>query len=243
MRLRKRKRKKREPLCAPTRTLLARDDCTSHIQHNRAQKRKRKKERRKKKRKKKLKKKKKKKERRKYRYRAKHPRRVVMRALAHASAAPRWRAMSGSALRALASVSFISAGAPRAAAPGVAVARRAAGARSASSLPAHTTLGMPALSPTMEAGTLVSWKKAVGDAIAAGDVLAEVATDKATVRGRCFSSLLRCAAPLTHFSMFCPTRARLFLPLHRWTLSARTLAFSPRCSCRRARLMSRWARR
>lgn len=54
-------------------------------------------------------------------------------------------------------------------------------ARMMSALPPHTPLGMPALSPTMEAGTLVSWKKAVGDAISAGDVLAEVATDKATV--------------------------------------------------------------
>jgi hypothetical protein len=69
---------------------------------------------------------------------------------------------------------------PRAAAP---PARARARAASSSSLPAHTKLGMPALSPTMESGTLVSWRKKVGDAIAAGDVLAEVATDKATVRG------------------------------------------------------------
>ena len=40
---------------------------------------------------------------------------------------------------------------------------------------------MPALSPTMAEGTLVSWKKAVGDVISAGDVLAEIETDKATM--------------------------------------------------------------
>lgn len=42
-------------------------------------------------------------------------------------------------------------------------------------------LTMPKLSPTMEAGTLVKWHKKVGDHIAAGDLLFEVATDKATV--------------------------------------------------------------
>lgn len=42
-------------------------------------------------------------------------------------------------------------------------------------------LGMPALSPTMEKGNIAVWKKAVGDRIKVGDVLAEVETDKATV--------------------------------------------------------------
>lgn len=40
---------------------------------------------------------------------------------------------------------------------------------------------MPALSPTMETGTIVSWQKKVGDPITAGDVLAEVETDKAKI--------------------------------------------------------------
>lgn len=40
---------------------------------------------------------------------------------------------------------------------------------------------MQALSPTMEEGTLAKWLKKEGDAIAIGDVLAEVETDKATV--------------------------------------------------------------
>ncbi len=40
---------------------------------------------------------------------------------------------------------------------------------------------MPKLTPTMEAGTLTKWHKKVGDKVKAGDVLFEVATDKATV--------------------------------------------------------------
>ena len=48
-------------------------------------------------------------------------------------------------------------------------------------LPPHSVLPMPALSPTMTSGNLASWKKAEGDAIAVGDVIAEVETDKATV--------------------------------------------------------------
>jgi pyruvate dehydrogenase E2 component (dihydrolipoamide acetyltransferase) len=44
-----------------------------------------------------------------------------------------------------------------------------------------TKVVMEALSPTMEEGRLVEWKKAVGDAVATGDVLAEVETDKAVM--------------------------------------------------------------
>src|SRR4051794_8111234 len=40
---------------------------------------------------------------------------------------------------------------------------------------------MPKLSDTMTEGTLVSWKKKVGDQVAAGEVLAEIETDKATM--------------------------------------------------------------
>ncbi|NNM42874.1 MAG: biotin/lipoyl-binding protein, partial [Chlamydiae bacterium] len=43
------------------------------------------------------------------------------------------------------------------------------------------TLTMPKLSPTMEQGTITKWHKKVGDFVKAGDVLFEVATDKATV--------------------------------------------------------------
>jgi pyruvate dehydrogenase E2 component (dihydrolipoyllysine-residue acetyltransferase) len=40
---------------------------------------------------------------------------------------------------------------------------------------------MMALSPTMETGTLVRWRKKEGDSVASGDVLCEVETDKATM--------------------------------------------------------------
>jgi pyruvate dehydrogenase E2 component (dihydrolipoamide acetyltransferase) len=40
---------------------------------------------------------------------------------------------------------------------------------------------MPALSPTMETGTLAKWAVAVGDAVRSGDVIAEIETDKATM--------------------------------------------------------------
>ena len=42
-------------------------------------------------------------------------------------------------------------------------------------------LKMPALSPTMEEGTLAKWLVKEGDKIAAGDLLAEIETDKATM--------------------------------------------------------------
>jgi pyruvate dehydrogenase E2 component (dihydrolipoamide acetyltransferase) len=45
----------------------------------------------------------------------------------------------------------------------------------------HSILPMPSLSPTMEDGVIVAWKKKEGDKINAGDVLAEIETDKATV--------------------------------------------------------------
>eukprot|EP00873_Tetraselmis_striata_P029167 jgi/Tetstr1/449431/TSEL_036526.t1 len=40
---------------------------------------------------------------------------------------------------------------------------------------------MPALSPTMEEGTLAKWVKKEGDSVTAGDVIAEIETDKATM--------------------------------------------------------------
>ncbi len=53
--------------------------------------------------------------------------------------------------------------------------------RSFSSLPYHIVVGMPALSPTMEAGNISSWRVSEGDTFAAGDSLAEIETDKATI--------------------------------------------------------------
>lgn len=40
---------------------------------------------------------------------------------------------------------------------------------------------MPALSPTMEEGTLCKWLKGEGDAVEPGDIIAEIETDKATM--------------------------------------------------------------
>ena len=40
---------------------------------------------------------------------------------------------------------------------------------------------MPALSPTMEAGTISSWKVGEGESFSAGDSLAEIETDKASI--------------------------------------------------------------
>lgn len=40
---------------------------------------------------------------------------------------------------------------------------------------------MPALSPTMEEGTLAKWLKSEGDTVSSGDVIAEIETDKATM--------------------------------------------------------------
>src|SRR5947207_13171926 len=40
---------------------------------------------------------------------------------------------------------------------------------------------MPALSPTMEKGNLAKWLKKEGDPVKAGDIIAEIETDKATM--------------------------------------------------------------
>ena len=44
-----------------------------------------------------------------------------------------------------------------------------------------TDIYMPALSPTMTEGVLTKWLVKVGDKVSAGDVLAEIETDKATM--------------------------------------------------------------
>lgn len=44
-----------------------------------------------------------------------------------------------------------------------------------------TEILMPALSPTMEEGTLSKWLKKEGDEVKSGDILAEIETDKATM--------------------------------------------------------------
>ena len=40
---------------------------------------------------------------------------------------------------------------------------------------------MPALSPTMEEGTLAKWLVKEGDTVKSGDIMAEIETDKATM--------------------------------------------------------------
>ena len=61
--------------------------------------------------------------------------------------------------------------------------RKAFFARSWSSdaLPEHVIVPMPALSPTMTRGGIASWHVQVGQAIRAGDAIADVETDKATM--------------------------------------------------------------
>ena len=45
----------------------------------------------------------------------------------------------------------------------------------------RTEILMPALSPTMEEGTLAKWHVKEGDTVHSGDVIAEIETDKATM--------------------------------------------------------------
>lgn len=49
------------------------------------------------------------------------------------------------------------------------------------SLPPHQKVELPALSPTMQTGTIARWEKKEGEKISEGDLIAEVETDKATV--------------------------------------------------------------
>ncbi|MBA3344559.1 MAG: 2-oxo acid dehydrogenase subunit E2 [Gemmatimonadales bacterium] len=60
-----------------------------------------------------------------------------------------------------------------------------------------TKVVMEALSPTMEEGRLVEWKKSEGEAVAVGDVLAEVETDKAVMElvARAGGTLLKQVVP------------------------------------------------
>ena len=53
--------------------------------------------------------------------------------------------------------------------------------RSFSSYPNHTVVPMPALSPTMETGSIAKWTLKEGDRFEAGTAICEVETDKATV--------------------------------------------------------------
>ncbi|KAJ8712390.1 hypothetical protein PYW07_005232 [Mythimna separata] len=48
-------------------------------------------------------------------------------------------------------------------------------------LPSHSVIKLPAMSPTMEKGKIISWKKNEGDKLTEGDLLCEIETDKATM--------------------------------------------------------------
>merc|ERR1719339_821135 len=50
-----------------------------------------------------------------------------------------------------------------------------------SSHPPHVKVTLPALSPTMEMGSIVTWEKKEGDKVSEGDLLCEIETDKATM--------------------------------------------------------------
>ena len=47
--------------------------------------------------------------------------------------------------------------------------------------PDHVVVGFPALSPTMESGTIAKWEVAEGEEFSAGSVIASIETDKATM--------------------------------------------------------------
>lgn len=50
-----------------------------------------------------------------------------------------------------------------------------------STLPPHTPIAMPALSPTMTQGNIAQWNMSEGAKVNEGDIIAEIETDKATV--------------------------------------------------------------
>lgn len=52
---------------------------------------------------------------------------------------------------------------------------------SSADFPPHYMVSLPALSPTMDVGTIVRWEKQVGEKLNEGDLLCEIETDKATM--------------------------------------------------------------
>ena len=63
---------------------------------------------------------------------------------------------------------------------------------------------MPALSPTMEEGTLAKWLVADGDDVRSGDVIAEIETDKATMEAVSYTHLTlpRCSRCRSRWSPY-----------------------------------------
>ena len=91
--------------------------------------------------------------------------------------------------------------------------------------PMATKVVMEALSPTMEEGRLVEWKKKEGDAVAVGDVLAEVETDKAVMElvARAGGTLLKQVVAAGHDGAGVRARWRWIgeAGRGRWTAAAR----------------------
>ena len=61
----------------------------------------------------------------------------------------------------------------------------AAAAKSPEDYPPHSVIPFPSLSPTMTQGGVASWAVSEGAKINAGDILAEIQTDKATMEMEC----------------------------------------------------------
>lgn len=80
--------------------------------------------------------------------------------------------------------------APKAeAAPAAETKTEATPAKAATELPKGViVVTMPRLSDTMTEGTVATWLKKVGDAVAEGDILAEIETDKATMEFESFNA-------------------------------------------------------
>ncbi|MBF4467109.1 pyruvate dehydrogenase complex dihydrolipoamide acetyltransferase [Flavobacterium sp. LC2016-12] len=80
--------------------------------------------------------------------------------------------------------------APKAeAAPAAEAKTETAPAKTATELPKGViVVTMPRLSDTMTEGTVATWLKKVGDAVAEGDILAEIETDKATMEFESFNA-------------------------------------------------------
>ena len=53
--------------------------------------------------------------------------------------------------------------------------------RQFSDLPPHVKVALPALSPTMEMGSIIAWEKKEGDQVSEGDLLCDIETDKTTM--------------------------------------------------------------
>lgn len=71
--------------------------------------------------------------------------------------------------------------APAADAAATTISQAAAPSTAAKDLPYHIIVGMPALSPTMDSGSISKWNVSEGQSFSAGDSLAVIETDKATI--------------------------------------------------------------